>query len=328
MTSLDMRLLGRTGLRLTTLGFGGGPIGWRNTPEVDDEAQSLLQAAWQGGIRYFDTAPYYGFGDSERRIGRYLAHRPRDAFVLSSKVGRLMRPRDATDRSAERVVYDYSYDGAMRSLEDSLGRLGLARIDIALIHDIDRWTHGDDQPVRFREAVDGAYRALADLKAQGVIGAIGLGVNEWEVCDAFAKAVPTDCFLLAGRHTLLQHEAQATFLPYCAEQAIGLIIGGPYNSGILASGAVPGALYDYAPATAAILARVRRIEAVCADFGVALPAAALAFPLRDAVVATVIPGVATKAELDATLSYATTEVPEALWAALIDNDLLEATALA
>jgi D-threo-aldose 1-dehydrogenase len=323
MTTIDRRELGRTGLRLTTLGFGGGPIGWRRTAAVDDEANELLEAAWEGGIRYYDTAPYYGYGASERRVGRGLAGRSRDDFVLSSKVGRLIRPRFPGDREEGQVVYDYSYDGAMRSIDESLARLRLARIDIALIHDIDRWTHKDEQPRRFREALDGAYRALSDLKAQGVIRAIGLGVNEWQVCDAFAKAAPTDCFLLAGRHSLLRQEAQREFLPFCSEQGIGVIVGGPYNSGILASGAIEGALFDYAPAGPQTLERVRRIESVCTQFGVALPAAALAFTLRDRAVATVIPGVATTAELSATAAYAATAVPEGLWPALAASGLLQ-----
>jgi len=322
MTNLPTRSLGRTGLTLTTLGFGGGPIGWRNTPEVEQEATALIDAAWARGIRYYDTAPYYGYGNSERRVGRNLARRNRDDFVLSSKVGRLIRPRFAGNRSEEQVIYDYSRGGTLRSIEESLERLGLARIDIALIHDIDRWTHKEAQPRRFREAVDGAYRALSDLKAQGVIRAIGLGVNEWQVCRAFADAVPTDCFLLAGQHSLLRQEAQRGFLPFCLEQGIGIMVGGPYNSGILASGAVKGALFDYSPASDVVLDRVRRTEKICADFSVPLAAAALAFTLRDASVATVIPGVATVDELTLTADNVALPVPDELWAALAKMGLI------
>ena len=321
--TIAQRKLGRTGLELTTLGFGGGPIGWRATPDVEREADDLLDAAWDRGIRYFDTSPYYGYGNSERRIGTALRRRPRDEFILSSKVGRLIRPRFEDDRSEDQVVYDYSYDGAMRSFEESLERLQLDRVDIALIHDIDHWTHKDAQPQRFREALDGAYRALADLKAQGLVRAIGLGVNEWQVCDAFAREVPTDCFLLAGQHSLLRQEAAREFLPFCVEQGIGIIIGGPYNSGILASGSVPGALFDYSPAPEDILQRVRRIEAICRRFGVPLAAAALTFTLRHPAVATVIPGVATAVELRTTADKAAQPIPEGLWTALADAGLVE-----
>ncbi|MDA0991196.1 MAG: aldo/keto reductase [Verrucomicrobia bacterium] len=321
--TIERRQLGGTGLDLTTLGFGGGPVGWRATPDIDREADDLLLAAWDRGIRYFDTAPYYGYGNSERRIGNALRRRSRDEFVLSSKVGRLIRPGFDGYRGEEQVVYDYSYDGAMRSIEESLERLQLGRIDIALIHDIDRWTHKEAQPQRFREAVDGAYRALTDLKSQGVVRAIGLGVNEWQVCDVFARAVPIDCFLLAGQHSLLRQEAQREFLPFCVEEGIGIIVGGPYNSGILASGAVPGALFDYSPAPDEVLDRVRRIEAVCRRFGTPVAAAALAFTLRHPAVATVIPGVATADELRITADNAAYPIPEVLWTALADEGLVE-----
>jgi len=318
-----VRSLGTTGLQLTTLGFGGGPIGWRTAPDVDREAEALFDAAWDNGIRYFDTAPYYGYGNSERRTGRGLARRPRDSFVLSTKVGRLVRPRFPGDRDEAQIVYDYSRDGAMQSLEESLDRLQLARVDIALIHDIDRWTHGDAQPARFREALDGAYRALSDLKSAGVIRAIGLGVNEWEVCRAFAAAAPVDCFLLAGHNTLLRHEARREFLPFCLERGIGVIVGGPYNSGILASGAVPGAQFDYAPASAAVLDHVRKIEAVCARYGVPLAAAALNFTLQHPAVAAVIPGVATVGELESTVANCRHLVPPELWTSLKNEGLME-----
>lgn len=316
------RQLGRARLRLTSLGFGGGPVGWRDTADVEEEAQSLLGSAWAAGVRYFDTAPYYGYGDSERRLGRFLTGQKRNDFVLSTKVGRLIRPRFSGDRSPEKIVFDYSRDGSLRSIEESLQRLGLERVDIVLIHDIDRYTHKERQPQRFREALGGAYRALADLKEQGVVRAIGLGVNEWQVCRDFARQVPIDCFLLAGRHTLLEQEAQQEYLPEALERGIGVIVGGPYNSGVLASGAVPGALYDYAPAPAWVLERVGRIEAVCARFGVPLQAAALAFPFLHPAVTTVIPGMATVEELGKTLNLAGAAVPDELWATLAGEGLV------
>ena len=312
----ESRRLGRTALSLTALGFGGGPIGWRDNPGAAADAAATLARAWDAGVRYFDTAPFYGFGRSERRIGAFLQGKPRADFVVSTKVGRLVRD---TSAASDPIVFDYTRHGALRSHQESLQRLGLERIDILLIHDIDRWTHGAEQPRRFAEALDGAYRALVDLKDNGAIGAIGLGVNEWETCRAFADRVPVDCFLLAGRHTLLERRATAEFLPFCAERGIGVIVGGPFNSGILATGAIPGALYNYAAAPAPILARVARIEAACAAFGVPLPAAALAYPLRHPSVTTVIPGPGSPGELAEIARWAAITIPPALWQRLAED---------
>jgi len=319
MVRISTRRLGRTCLEVTTLGFGGGPIGWRDNRGAAADAATTLAHAWEAGLRYFDTAPFYGFGRSERRVGAFLGSRRRDDFVLSTKVGRLVRD---TGPASDPVVYDYSGDGALRSHDESLRRLGLERIDILLIHDIDCWTHGAEQPRRFAEALDGAYRALADLKAEGAIGAIGLGVNEWETCRAFAERVPVDCFLLAGRHTLLEQGGAAEFLPFCAERGIGIIIGGPFNSGILASGAVAGARYDYKPAPDAILKRVARIEAACAAYGVPLAAAALAYPLRHPAVTTIIPGADGPDELSEIVGWAGTTIPPGLWERLAADGLI------
>jgi D-threo-aldose 1-dehydrogenase len=315
----ETRPLGKSGISLSALGFGGGPLG---RAASDEAARAILDAAWQAGIRYFDTAPLYGTGESERRIGAALRARPRSDFVLSSKVGRLLRPTGSSGPGRE-IVFDYSRDGALSSFDASLARLGLERIDILLIHDIDRWTHGDAQPKAFAAALDGAYRAIADLKAAGRVRAIGLGVNEWQVCRDFAERAPVDCVLLAGRHTLLEREAGREFLPFCLERGIGVIIGGPFNSGVLATGAVPDARYNYAPAPPEILARVRRIETVVARHGVMLAAAALAFPLRHPAVATVIPGLSTSAEVADAAASVATKIPAELWDALRREDLID-----
>ena len=313
------RRLGRSNLELTSIGFGGGPVGWLDAPDALEVTTATVAAAWQSGIRYFDTAPYYGFGNSERRLGKFLRSLPRNQFVLSSKVGRLIRPCFAGDTSSEQAVLDYSRDGAMRSIEESLVRLGIASIDIALIHDIDGWTHGDQQPRRFAEALDGAYRALADLKSNGLVGAIGLGVNEWRVCQAFAERAPVDCILLAGRLTLLEREPEQTFLPFCEERGIGVIVGGPFNSGILATGSSEQARYNYAPATPSILAQVRALEAICTSFRVPLAAAALAYPLRHAAVASVIPGIATPGEVAAMQKWTASPIPPEFWPELASH---------
>jgi len=298
-------MLGRSGISVTTLGFGGGAIGNLSRAISDEEAAATVGAAWDAGIRTFDTAPLYGHGRSEQRIGHALGQRARCDFVLSTKVGRLLRhpagetfeTRGFIDVPHLEVVYDYRRDGAQRSVEESLQRLGLDRVDIALIHDIDRWTHGDRQPEIFAEALDGAYRALADLKAQGIVRAVGIGVNEWEVARDVALRVPIDCVLLAGRYTLLEQEARHEFLPLCVEQGIGVIVGGPFNSGILVTGPVAGARYNYAPAPPAVSERVGRIAAITQAHGVPLAAAALAFPLRHPAVSTVIPGLMSAEEV-------------------------------
>ncbi len=304
---IPKRALGRTGIVTTTLGLGGGPLGWTTGDDADAAAEATLDAAWSAGVRCCDTAPYYGYGRSERRIGRWLSSGPRPGLVLSTKVGRLIE-------DGARVVYDYSRDGALRSVEASLGRLGLERIDVLLIHDIDRYTHGADQPARFREALAGAWVALTELKAQGVVRAIGLGVNDWTVCAAFAEAAPLDCVLLAGRYTLLERGA-AGFLDLAAARGIGVFLGGPFNSGILATGPVEGALHDYVPASAAVRARVARLEAALGRFGAPLPAAALQFPLRHPAVACVVAGLASPHEVAQAAAWMA-PLDEACWRAL------------
>jgi D-threo-aldose 1-dehydrogenase len=330
MTPLARRRVGKTKLMLTALGFGGAPVGNLYAPLDDEAALAAIERAWAGGVRYFDTAPHYGQGLSEHRLGQALRRRPRGDFVLSTKVGRLMVPDPAAPREIAGYVgglpfrprYDYSYDGALRSLEHSLLRLGLAAVDIVFIHDIDRATHGDAQPQRFGEAMSGAYRALAKLRAAGAVGAIGLGVNDWQVCRAALDEGDFDCFLVAGRYTLLDQSASAELMPLCAARGIGLILGGPFNSGILATGAVPRARFDYRPALPEILARVARIEAVALRHGVALAAAALQFGLGHDSVASIVPGARSAAEVEANIALMAAPIPAAFWAELKHEGLL------
>ncbi|MFO1068300.1 MAG: aldo/keto reductase [Geminicoccaceae bacterium] len=331
---LETRPLGRTKVAVTRIGFGGGPIGGHRGPVGDAQAEAALQAAWDAGVRYFDTAPLYGIGNSERRLGRFLPGLPRDSFVLSTKVGRLLREPGADYRPHGlpgvpelQVVYDYSYDGALRSLEESFARLKLDRADIVLIHDIDRYTHGDRQPEMAAAARDGAFRALRELREQGVVGAIGLGQNEWDTAMAFARDCDIDAVLLAGRYTLLEQGAAQSFLPFCRERGIGIILGGPYNSGILATGSASGAAtYNYKPPPEPVRERVARLEAVLQRFAVELPAAALQFPLHEPAVATVIPGVGSVAEVQGTFRLLGQTVPVAAWDALRDAGLIDPAA--
>lgn len=307
------------------LGLGGAPLGNLYAPLDDESAERTIEEAWRLGLRYFDTAPLYGHGLSELRLGRALQKKPREAFVLSTKVGRLLRPDPAAPAERDGYVrglplaphFDYSFDGALRSIEESLERLGLSRIDIAFIHDIDRHTHGpEQQPARFREAMEGAYRALERLRSEDVLGAIGIGVNEWEVCRDALAAGDFDCMMLAGRYTLLDASAAHTLVPLCTARGVKLILAGVFNSGILASGATPGAHFHYRPATETTLERVGRITAICASFGVALPAAALQFALACPCAAAVVVGARSAGEIAQSVAHAQAPIPAALWEAL------------
>ena len=325
--------LGNGGLDFTELGFGGAPLGNLYRAITDARADAILDAAWAAGVRYFDTAPLYGFGLSETRLNRFLRDKGRDDYVLSSKVGRLLRAVPEGQRDGigkwfgvpnRAEVYDYGYDAVFRSLEFSLERLGLDRVDILYAHDLDVFNHGSQAALdaRLAEFMAGGYRALVELRDQGVIRAFGAGINEWQPCQWMAERGDFDLFLLAGRYTLLEQEALESFLPLCAARGIGIVIGGPYNSGILATGARPGAFYNYDPAPPEILDRVARIEAVCARHGVRMVDAAFRFPLCHPAVVSVIPGAQGVAEVEANLRAATAGVPAALWADLKAEGLM------
>lgn len=318
---------GKGSLDFTELGFGTAPLGNLYRAISDDDAHATLEAAWASGIRYFDTAPLYGLGLSETRVNRFLRGKRRDDYVLSTKVGRLMKvcpPDQRTgigkffDTPSRQEVYDYSYDGIMRSLEASFERLGVDRIDILYAHDLDIFTHGSKaaSDARIEELMGSGYEALVSLRDQGVVKAIGAGVNEWQVCQTLAERGDFDLFLLAGRYTLLEQEALTSFFPLCKERGIGIVIGGPYNSGILATGPKPGAFYNYSEAPQEILDRVGRIEAVCKAHGVRLIEAALKFPLLNDVVVSVIPGGQSVHEVEANEAILDAEIPAALWSDL------------
>jgi len=332
MQASDKRRLGKAGVEVTIMGFGGAPLG--NLFQALSEADSLatVRACYDAGIRYFDTAPLYGYGLGEHRLGEALRGRDRDTFVLSTKIGRLLRPGDPRtldhgpfrDALPFAEVYDYSYDGVMRSVEDSLQRLGMHRIDILLAHDLDVWTHRSEsaRQQRVGEFMAGGYKAMARLREQGAVRAIGAGLNETAACQDLAERGDFDCFLLAGRYTLLEQAPLDEFLPLCERRRIGLIIGGVYNTGILATGAVEGAYFQYAPAPPEIMERVRKIEAVCARHRVRLPTAALQFPLGHPAVATVIPGTRAPSEVAQNLEIFAPTVPPGFWAELKQQGLL------
>ena len=324
-------------LVFTELGFGSAPLGNIYRALSEPDARATLDAAWDVGCRYFDTAPQYGLGLSETRLNGFLRTHRAAAPLVSTKVGRLLkacRPgeeRDApifVDTPARKIVYDYSYDGVMRSFEASLERLGLDRIDILYCHDVDVFTHGSRaaSDARVEEFMAGGYHAMVKLREEGVVDAIGAGVNEWQVCETLAKRGDFDLFLLAGRYTLLEQEALDSFLPLCVERGIGIVLGGPYNSGILATGARPGAKYNYDAAPPEILDRVARIERVCKAHGVALVEAALRFPLNHPAVVSVIPGGQSADEVRTNARVLGAAIPPALWADLKAEGLLRADA--
>ena len=323
-----MRNLGKTAVRVTEIGFGGAPLGNLFAAVADPDAQASLRTAWDSGCRYFDTAPLYGFGLSERRVGDALRDKPRGQFVLSTKVGRLLRPGAERDTPFQtpmpfHAAFDYSYDGAMRSVEHSLQRLGLERIDVALIHDLATDWLRDEYPTHLRTAMDGAYRALVELKASGQIGAIGLGVNEVSACEQAMARGDFDCFLLAGRYTLLEQGALDHFFPECEKRGISIIIGGPFNSGLLARVGKPDATYTYGAVPPEIAERAVALLEACSRHNVPLPAAALQFPLAHPVVAAVIPGARNAAEVASHWQWARLAIPAALWDDLRESGLLD-----
>jgi D-threo-aldose 1-dehydrogenase len=329
---IPARPVGTTGLSVSAVGFGSAPVGDLRRAPTEAGAHALLQAAWDSGIRYFDTAPMYGAGLSERRLGDFLRDKPRGDYVLSTKVGRMLVPdREHAlkaydgDRRAMpfRYTFDYTYDAIMRSYEQSLQRLGLESIDILYLHDLGRAAQRERHEETMGQALEGGgVRALQSLRSSGAVRAIGAGVNEWQVLEQLMDEGRWDVFLLANRYTLLEQTPLETFLPRCVREGVAIVDGAPLNAGILATGAIPGARYDYAPAPDAILDKVRRIEAVCRAHSVPMIHAALAFPLGHEAVVSIIPGPSTAGEFASNFAAYTTAMPDALWSDLKAEGLL------
>jgi D-threo-aldose 1-dehydrogenase len=303
--ALPSARVGRTGLQVSKLGLGTAPLTGKNGSIPEAQSVATIRAALAAGVTLIDTAPLYGAGRSEQRLGIALQGVPRDSYVLSTKVGRLVLPDGE-------VVFDFSRDGVLRSFEQSLERLKLDRVDLLLVHDPD-----DNE----QQALEYAFPALAELRAQGVIGAIGAGMNQWQMEDRFAQNFDVDCFLLAGRYTLLEQTA-LEFLGRCQERGIGIFLGGVYNSGILAMGARPGATYNYAAPPPEIVERVQRIEAACARYDVPLHRAAAQFALAHPAVTAVLLGAVLPAEVQANRDALFAPIPPELWADLRRAGLL------
>jgi D-threo-aldose 1-dehydrogenase len=311
------------------LGFGASVLGNLYAPINDEVALDATRKAVDAGIRYFDTAPHYGFGLSEKRLGAALRELdPRQELIVSTKAGRKLVAQSKVDVSRPRQgfmtpepyesEFDYTYDSVMRTYEDSLRRLQRERIDVLYVHDIGRFAHGENHPRRFAEFMDGGYRAMCELRAAGAVSAIGVGVNEWQVCEEALVHADFDIVMLAGRYTLLEQDALETFLPLCARRGVRVIVGGPYNSGILATGVgKPGATnYNYTTASSEIIARVAAIESICAEHDVPLAAAALQFPLAHPQVLSVVPGMGTCDQVTKAVDYVRRPIPLALWTEL------------
>lgn len=340
------RRVGRTSLEVTALGLGGAGLGGLYRDVGEHEARATIDRAWEAGVRLFDTAPYYGYTKSEHYVGAALRERERDTYVLSTKAGRLMRPERGEQARAPRdgwahplpfaPVYDYTYDGILRSFDDSLQRLGVARIDILLVHDIGTFTHGERHAHYWRQLSEGGFKALDALRASGAVRAVGLGVNEEAVVLDAMREFDIDCALLAGRYTLLEQRTLDLLLPECERRGVSLLIGGAFNSGILArgvrhlreaAGAASSALkFNYGEAPAEIVERVERIEAVCDAHGVPLPSAALRFPYAHPAVASVLTGASSVDELAQNVAAFLAPIPRALWETLRREGLLDGRA--
>jgi D-threo-aldose 1-dehydrogenase len=331
---VDLRMRLRRGMP----GLGGAPLGNLFRAMSDGDAVALLRHAYDAGVRYFDTAPHYGQGLSERRLGSALRDLPRETFLLSTKVGRLLTPSSDAPSSQNGYVevlpfvthFDYTRDGVRRSLDASLQRMRLSRVDFVFVHDIDARTHGEAFAARFRDLLDGALPGLAEMKAAGMVGGYGLGVNEVDICEDTLRHADLDAILLAGRYTLADQSALPSLLPACERRGVDIVLGGPFNSGILASGARPrdGSVpyFNYARAAAAVITRVAEIEDVCAAFAVPLKAAALQFPTGHPAISCVLPGARSIAEFDNNAAMAKFPIPPAFWQALRERSLVDPSA--
>jgi D-threo-aldose 1-dehydrogenase len=315
--------LGHSTVEVTELGFGGGPLGGLFAPLTDDAAAEALAAAWEGGIRYFDTSPHYGIGHSERRIGAFLRQLPRTEYVLSTKVGRLLLPQDPAGRmddafhvpATHRRVWDFSRDGVRRSVEDSLTRMGVDRIDMLFLHDAEE---------HFEAALRDGYPALTELRAEGMVGAIGAGMYDTGMLTRLVRETDVDVVMLSGFYTLLEHSALDDLLPACTERGVSILAASIFNSGLLATPRPgPDARFDYRPASEEMIRRAHRIADVCEAHGVTLPEAAMAFPLRHPAVAGIVVGMRSADEVRRNLTAFTKQVPDSLWTDLAATGLID-----
>jgi D-threo-aldose 1-dehydrogenase len=337
MNQIEKRQVGKTTAKVTQFGFGCAPLGDLFEPISEEQAQQTLQAAWDAGVRYFDTAPYYGYGKSEHRLGHFLRQQPRQDFMISTKVGRVFRAaRDLptfdrgpwADPLPFEFTVDFSYDGIMRSYEDSLQRLSLPSVNLLVIHDLDFYFHQNEARVRayLDQLFTSGWRALDELRRSHAIQAVGAGINELGMIPRFLDLVELDFFLVASGYNLLTQDMLEQEFALCAERGVSVIIGAVFASGILATGAVPGARYFYAPASEEVLAKTRHIEAVCQRYQVPLPAAALQFLLAHPLVSAIIPGALTPQHVQTNVKQVQHPIPAAFWSELKREGLVRADA--
>lgn len=333
MSAIATRQVGASKQSVTELGFGTAPLGDLFERIAEDEAQRILREAWDGGVRYFDTSPFYGFGKAEHRLGTFLRQQSRDDFVVSTKVGRVFRPPVDPRRVDPAYwaaplpfdfTFDYSYDGIMRSWEDSLQRLSLNRVDMLLIHDLDELFHesADALTACLSQLYGSGWRALDELRRGGRIKAVGAGINRAHMMPRFLDLVDLDFFLVAMPYTLLDQDVLEDIFPRCEREQVGIVIGAPFASGILATGPTAGALYAYAPATDEILEKTGRIQAVCERHDTPLAAAAMQFPLAHPLVAAIIPGALEAEHVRANLASYRYRIPDGLWSTLKADGLI------
>jgi D-threo-aldose 1-dehydrogenase len=321
MDPLTLQTLGSSGLQVTSLGLGCAAIGGLYGDIPEEQAFEVVERAFALGLNLFDTAPLYGSGKSEIRLGKALAGRPRDSYILATKVGRILEPTDDQEQVQGifdnplpfKPVFNFSYDGVMQSFENSLKRLGVDRIDILHIHDPDS---------HYQEAIKGAYPALDKLRSEGVIKAISAGMNQWEMLADFARAGDFDCFLLAGRYSLLDQSALDELLPLCLEKNIGIMAGGTYNSGILAKGAGAGAKFNYQDAPPEIINKAQSLEAVAQRHQVNIKAAASLFALAHPAITTIIPGTRNPDRVNENFGLLNEDIPTAFWQELRAEKLI------
>ena len=323
--------LGKSNISLSPIGFGGAPIGDLFEKLGDELCYKTIEECHKSGINFYDTSPLYGYGLSETRIGKYLSTIKRDKFILCTKVGRYLTPEEPS--KINRGVFkgglnyipnlDYTYDGVMKSFEQSLSRLGLSEIDVCLIHDVDKWTHGDEMEKYFKIAMEGAYKALSKLKSENVIKAIGIGVNETEMCFRFAKAGDFDCMILAGRYTLLEQGGLKDFFPLAVQKNIGVILAGVYNSGILAKGINPNSTYDYGKIPKHIEEKYLKIDKICKEYNVPVAAAALQFCNANQAVSTMILGMDRPSQIQENIDFFNFKIDKEFWLELIKNNLID-----
>lgn len=333
MSIIRQRTFDRGDLTISELGFGGAGIGNLFRPISNAQAQSAIDCAWQQGVRYFDTAPHYGSGLSERRLGLAVHELPRQQLLLSSKVGRLLSPIANTSHADGECymqaapfqrIYDYSYDGVMRSFEDSLQRMGVSQIDILYMHDIGRLTHGEAHEAHFTTAMEGGHKAMVALREQGLVKAIGLGVNEWEVCNEALDHADFDCFMVANCFTLLNNSITEHFTDRCRSRQTSLVVAAPFNSGVLAKGSAGAGHYFYGDTPDAVIQQVRALEEVCQAFHIPLQAAAIQFPLLYSCVKTVVVGMTHAERIKQNLSWYHQPIPAEFWDTLVQQGHIRA----